>query len=276
MSSFTRFVAYIGLFTAVPLFLRDFYHMDADHAAALVSVRPFLYGMSCLLAGRLVKSSGEVPIVLSGTLLTIVDKVLFIWMVAHAGMRADVWLLEALVVFQGFGNGFAETALKSFVIASTPPDLTANMQGILNAVMVIAFMNGIDLAVTFCGTEAPGNSGSGGEGARGQGTGGYFTASVFFLCIFLVALALVLAIAVRTWGTWGFRTGGGAPQGKIKGRWGGDGGGHAYSPFEILSDLQPPGKVVAGELELHEMEKGVAGSCADGPAPHGHARAEPA
>merc|ERR1719506_2531705 len=105
MSSFTRFVAYIGLFTAVPLFLRDFYHMDADHAAALVSVRPFMYG--------------------------------------------------------------------------------------------------IDLAVTFCGTEAPGNSGSGGEGARGQGTGGYFTASVFFLCIFLVALALVLAIAVRTWGTWG-------------------------------------------------------------------------
>ena len=278
ISSFARFVAYIGLFTAVPLFLRDFYHMDADHAAALVSVRPFLYGMSCLLAGRLVKSSGEVPIVLSGTLLTIVDKALFILMVAHAGLRADIWLLETLVVFQGFGNGFAETALKSFVIAGTPPDLTANMQGILNAVMVVAFMNGIDLAVTFCGTEAPGSGGGGAGGAGGQATSGYLTASVVFLCIFLVALALVLTIAARTWNTWGWRTGGGALQGKAKGLGGGGGGGggYAYSPLESVSDLPPPGKMEAGGLELHEMEKGAAGSCIVSPAPRGHAGAEPA
>jgi len=240
-SSFTRFVAYIGLFTAVPLFLRDYFEMDADHAAALVSIRPFLYGMSCLLAGRLAKSVGEVPIILSGTLLTLVDKVLFIGMVYRAGVRADVLLLETLVVFQGFGNGFAETALKSFMIASTPPELTANMQGILNAVMVIAFMNGIDLAVTFCGD------------AGGREIGGYFTASLFFFGVFLVALALVLAIAIRTWGRWA--EGAGKARG-VKTSGAGDGG-PVYSPLESLSDV-PADPTVEEGVELSEMEGGSA------------------
>eukprot|EP00211_Chloroparvula_japonica_P002998 CAMPEP_0119151322 /NCGR_PEP_ID=MMETSP1310-20130426/46164_1 /TAXON_ID=464262 /ORGANISM="Genus nov. species nov., Strain RCC2339" /LENGTH=459 /DNA_ID=CAMNT_0007143589 /DNA_START=1 /DNA_END=1377 /DNA_ORIENTATION=- len=180
-----RMATYLGLFTVIPLMLRDYYGLHAGKAAALLTVRPFVYGICSILSGKLVQTfpAAQMPLIAISTWMSIVDKFLLLLMAYTAGDSLKTALLQILLVVQGSANGLADTAVKTLVVQSTPPEFTANMQGVLNMSSIVSYLNGINIAVALADSQQQG---------LGEHTAKpYITAAWVFLALYMVNVALV-------------------------------------------------------------------------------------
>ena len=105
-----RMCTYLGLFQALPLMLRDFYGMPSS-SSMLLTARPFYYGAAALACGKLIKKFDSAKnllraFIVVGTVGSIVDKALFVWLAseergAGAGRDLPMLLLQSTLFFQG-------------------------------------------------------------------------------------------------------------------------------------------------------------------------------
>ena len=102
-----RMCTYLGLFQALPLMLRDFYGMPSS-SSMLLTARPFYYGAAALACGKLIKKFDSAKnllraFIVVGTVGSIVDKALFVWLASEGrgGRDLPMLLLQSTLFFQG-------------------------------------------------------------------------------------------------------------------------------------------------------------------------------
>ena len=101
-------VCLLGLFQALPLMLRDFYGMPSS-SSMLLTARPFYYGAAALACGKLIKKFDSAKnllraFIVVGTVGSIVDKALFVWLASEErgrGRDLPMLLLQSTLFFQG-------------------------------------------------------------------------------------------------------------------------------------------------------------------------------
>ena len=139
--------AYMGGFVISPLLLDQLFGYSVAMVALVLLFRPALFSVSSPLGGRLARTTGERPLVISGTVLMVAS--MAVWVLG--ALWVNLPLVITGLVLSGLAMGVASPSYATVIASSVPPEDLGVANGMSMTVMNIGMLTGIQAMFTVLG-----------------------------------------------------------------------------------------------------------------------------